>query len=302
MELIYFVYLEEEPLRIDKFLVSEIDEISRSLIQIYIKDNHVLVNDKVVKANYILKKGDEISVTIPDPVSYDIIAQDIPLDIYYEDNDVIVINKPTGMVVHPAVGNYQNTLVNALMFHCHDLSGINGVIRAGIVHRIDKDTSGLLVACKNDLAHKNLSEQFFRKTILRKYYAIVYGVINHNVGRIEAPIGRNMTYRQQMAVVEQGKPAVTNFKVLERFKKYTYVELSLETGRTHQIRVHMQYIGYPLVGDTVYGPKHVIGETGQFLHAKSLGFIHPRTKEYLEFDSPLPQYFEDFLNEIRQEE
>lgn len=302
MELIYFVYLEEEPLRVDKFLVSEIDEISRSLIQIYIKDNHVLVNDKVVKANYILKKGDEISVTIPEPVSYDVIAQDIPLDIYYEDNDVIVINKPTGMVVHPAVGNYQNTLVNALMFHCHDLSGINGVIRAGIVHRIDKDTSGLLVACKNDFAHKNLSEQFFRKTILRKYYAIVYGVINHNVGRIEAPIGRNMTYRQQMAVVEQGKPAVTNFKVLERFKKYTLVELSLETGRTHQIRVHMQYIGYPLVGDTVYGPKHVIGETGQFLHAKSLGFIHPRTKEYLEFDSPLPQYFEDFLNEIRQDE
>lgn len=302
MELIYFVYLEEEPLRVDKFLVSEIDEISRSLIQIYIKDDHVLVNDKVVKANYILKKGDEISVTIPEPVSYDVIAQDIPLDIYYEDNDVIVINKPTGMVVHPAVGNYQNTLVNALMFHCHDLSGINGVIRAGIVHRIDKDTSGLLVACKNDFAHKNLSEQFFRKTILRKYYAIVYGVINHNVGRIEAPIGRNMTYRQQMAVVEQGKPAVTNFKVLERFKKYTLVELSLETGRTHQIRVHMQYIGYPLVGDTVYGPKHVIGETGQFLHAKSLGFIHPRTKEYLEFDSPLPQYFEDFLNEIRQDE
>ncbi|MFA7010785.1 MAG: RluA family pseudouridine synthase, partial [Bacilli bacterium] len=196
MELMYFVYQQEEPMRLDKFLVSEIDDISRNLVQIYIKDDHVLVNDNVAKANYILKKGDEISLTIPDPVSNDIIAQDIPLDIYYEDNDVIVINKPTGMVVHPAVGNYQNTLVNALMFHCHDLSGINGVIRAGIVHRIDKDTSGLLVACKNDYAHRNLSEQFFHKTISRKYYAIVYGVINHNVGHIEAPIGRDMINRQ----------------------------------------------------------------------------------------------------------
>ncbi len=302
MELIYLVYQQEEPMRLDKFLVSELEEISRNTIQIYIKDDCVLVNEKIVKANFILKKGDKIHLTIPDPVSNDIIAQDIPLDIYYEDNDVIVVNKPTGMVVHPAVGNYQNTLVNALMYHCHDLSGINGVIRAGIVHRIDKDTSGLLVACKNDFAHRNLSEQFFNKTISRKYYAIVYGVINHNVGRIEAPIGRDMINRQQMAVAIQGKAAVTNFKVLERFKKYTLVELSLETGRTHQIRVHMKYIGHPLVGDYVYGPKNVIGETGQFLHAKTLGFIHPRTKEYLEFDSPLPKYFEDFLTELRNNE
>lgn len=298
----YFIYQQEEPMRIDKFLVNEMEDFSRNSIQIYIKDNHVLVNDKVVKANYILKKGDAISITIPDPIDNDIIAQDIPLDIYYEDSDVIVVNKPTGMVVHPAVGNYQNTLVNALMFHCHDLSGINGVIRAGIVHRIDKDTSGLLVACKNDFAHRSLSEQFFNKTISRKYYAIVYGVINHNVGRIEAPIGRDKFNRQQMTVIEHGKPAVTNFKVLERFKKYTLIELALETGRTHQIRVHMKYIGYPLVGDPVYGPKNVIGETGQFLHAKTLGFTHPRTKEYLEFDSPLPKYFEDFLNELRSNE
>ncbi len=298
----YFIYQQEEPMRIDKFLVNEMEDVSRNSIQIYIKENCVLVNDKVVKANHILKKNDAISITIPDPVNNDIVAQDIPLDIYYEDSDVIVVNKPTGMVVHPAVGNYQNTLVNALMFHCHDLSAINGVIRAGIVHRIDKDTSGLLVACKNDVAHRNLSEQFFNKTISRKYYAIVYGVINHNVGRIEAPIGRDIFNRQQMTVVEQGKSAVTNFKVLERFKKYTLVELSLETGRTHQIRVHMKYIGYPLVGDPVYGPKNVIGETGQFLHAKTLGFTHPRTKEYLEFDSPLPKYFEDFLNELRNNE
>ena len=302
MEVMYFIYQQEEPMRIDKFLVNEMEDFSRNSIQIYIKDNHVLVNDKVVKANYILKKGDAISITIPDPIDNDIIAQDIPLDIYYEDSDVIVVNKPTGMVVHPAVGNYQNTLVNALMFHCHDLSGINGVIRAGIVHRIDKDTSGLLVACKNDFAHRSLSEQFFNKTISRKYYAIVYGVINHNVGRIEAPIGRDKFNRQQMTVIEHGKPAVTNFKVLERFKKYTLIELALETGRTHQIRVHMKYIGYPLVGDPVYGPKNVIGETGQFLHAKTLGFTHPRTKEYLEFDSPLPKYFEDFLNELRSNE
>jgi len=302
MEVMYFIYQQEEPMRIDKFLVNEMEDFSRNSIQIYIKDNHVLVNDKVVKTNYILKKGDAISITIPDPIDNDIIAQDIPLDIYYEDSDVIVVNKPTGMVVHPAVGNYQNTLVNALMFHCHDLSGINGVIRAGIVHRIDKDTSGLLVACKNDFAHRSLSEQFFNKTISRKYYAIVYGVINHNVGRIEAPIGRDKFNRQQMTVIEHGKPAVTNFKVLERFKKYTLIELALETGRTHQIRVHMKYIGYPLVGDPVYGPKNVIGETGQFLHAKTLGFTHPRTKEYLEFDSPLPKYFEDFLNELRSNE
>ncbi|MDD3171680.1 MAG: RluA family pseudouridine synthase [Bacilli bacterium] len=302
MEIKYFVYQEEEPQRIDKYLASEIEETTRSLVQIYIKDGNALVNDKVVKANYLLEKGDEIKITIPDPISNDVLPQNIPLDIYYEDSDVIVVNKPSGMVVHPAVGNYQDTLVNALMYHCQDLSGINGVIRAGIVHRIDKDTSGLLVACKNDFSHKNLSEQFFNKTVSRIYYAIVYGVINHNLGRIEAPIGRDIQNRQQMTVVENGKNAVTNFKVLERFKKYTLVELSLETGRTHQIRVHMKYIGFPLVGDPIYGPKNVIGEHGQFLHAKTLGFTHPRTKKFLQFESPLPDYFEEFLKEIRNEE
>lgn len=301
MEIKYFVYQNENQERIDKYLANELEESTRTQVQLYIKDSLVLVNDRIVKSNYILKNNDEIKITIPDPVEQNVIAQDIPLDIYYEDSDVIVINKPSGMVVHPAVGNYKDTLVNALLYHCKDLSGINGVIRAGIVHRIDKDTSGLLVACKNDLAHKSLSEQFQKKSTTRKYYAIVYGVINHNLGKIDAPVGRDPIYRQQMAVVEGGKNAVTHFKVIERFKKYTLVELTLETGRTHQIRVHMKYIGFPLVGDPLYGPKRIIGTHGQFLHAKTLGFTHPRTGEFMEFESPLPDYFVDFLNEIRQE-
>ncbi len=299
MEKKYLTYDLEEASRIDKYLCSEIEEMSRNSIQILIKNSQVLVNGEVVKANYILKTGDNISITIPDPVSDDILPQDIPLDIYYEDSDVIVVNKPSGMVVHPAVGNTKDTLVNALMYHCKDLSAINGVIRAGIVHRIDKDTSGLLVACKNDFAHQSLSEQFFNKTVKRKYYAICYGEINHNLGKIDAPIGRDLTNRQMMAVVDNGKRAVTHFKVLERFNGFTLLELILETGRTHQIRVHMKYIGHPLLGDPIYGPKNVVGDHGQFLHAKTLGFIHPRTKEFLEFESPLPDYFEDKLNELR---
>lgn len=299
MEKKYLTYDLEDTSRIDKYLCSEIEEMSRNSIQILIKNSQVLVNGEVVKANYILKNGDNISITIPDPVSDDILPQDIPLDIYYEDSDVIVVNKPSGMVVHPAVGNTKDTLVNALMYHCKDLSAINGVIRAGIVHRIDKDTSGLLVACKNDFAHQSLSEQFFNKTVKRKYYAICYGEINHNLGKIDAPIGRDLTNRQMMAVVDNGKRAVTHFKVLERFNGFTLLELILETGRTHQIRVHMKYIGHPLLGDPIYGPKNVVGDHGQFLHAKTLGFIHPRTKEFLEFESPLPDYFEDKLNELR---
>lgn len=299
MEKKYLTYDLEEASRIDKYLCSEIEEMSRNSIQILIKNSQVLVNGEVVKANYILKTGDNISITIPNPVSDDILPQDIPLDIYYEDSDVIVVNKPSGMVVHPAVGNTKDTLVNALMYHCKDLSAINGVIRAGIVHRIDKDTSGLLVACKNDFAHQSLSEQFFNKTVKRKYYAICYGEINHNLGKIDAPIGRDLTNRQMMAVVDNGKRAVTHFKVLERFNGFTLLELILETGRTHQIRVHMKYIGHPLLGDPIYGPKNVVGDHGQFLHAKTLGFIHPRTKEFLEFESPLPDYFEDKLNELR---
>jgi len=302
MEVKYFIYEENEPCRIDKYLAVELDDLSRSMIQQLIKDNFVLVNGKNVKANYVLRLDDKIEVTINDPVESEITAENIPLDVYYEDQDVIVVNKPSGMVVHPAIGNHSGTLVNALMYHCKDLSSINGIIRAGIVHRIDKDTSGLLIACKNDLAHKSLSEQFFNKTVTRKYYAICYGVINHNLGKIDAPIGRDSQNRQMMTVVEGGKKAVTHFKVIERFKKYTLVELQLETGRTHQIRTHMKYIGYPLVGDPVYGPRKVIGDNGQFLHAKTLGFTHPRTGEFMEFDSPLPKYFSDFLEEIKYEE
>ncbi len=285
--------------RLDKFISDEIEEMSRNSAQILIKSNNVLVNGKCEKASYILKLGDKIEISVPDPVTDDIVAEDIPLDIYYEDSDVIVINKPSGMVVHPAVGNLHGTLVNALMYHCKDLSAINGVIRAGIVHRIDKDTSGLLVACKNDFSHQDLSQQFFNKTVKRKYYAICIGEINHNLGKIDAPIGRDPKNRQMMAVVDNGKHAVTHFKVLERFKGYTLVELQLETGRTHQIRVHMKYIGFPLLGDPLYGPKKVEGEHGQYLHAKTLGFVHPRTKELLEFDSPLPDYFKEKLEELR---
>lgn len=301
MELKKLLYQNEEPIRIDKFLTEEFEDLSRNSIQILIKNNAVTVNGNVVKANYILKNNDEIEIMFDDAVDSEILPEDIPLDVYYEDEDVIVVNKPSGMVVHPAVGNFTGTLVNALMYHCKDLSGINGVIRAGIVHRIDKDTSGLLVACKNDMAHKSLSEQFFNKTVSRKYYAIVYGEIKHKLGKIDAPIGRSPNNRQMMGIVQDGKSAVTHFKVLERFNGYTFVELSLETGRTHQIRVHMQYIGHPLVGDPVYGPKNVIGTHGQYLHAKTLGFVHPRTNQYISFESPLPDFYEEFLNELRKQ-
>ena len=297
----FLIYDGQDSERIDKFLANELEDLSRSSIQMLIKDKYVLVNEEVVKSNFLLKNGDEISITIPDPVNDEILAEDIPLDVYYEDSDVIVINKPSGMVVHPAVGNTKGTLVNALMYHCKDLSGINGVIRAGIVHRIDKDTSGLLVACKNDKSHQHLSEQFFNKTVKRKYYAICYGEINHNLGKIDAPIGRDLSNRQTMTVVDGGKHAITHFKVLERFKGFTLLELVLETGRTHQIRVHMKYIGHPLLGDPVYGPRNVVGENGQFLHAKTLGFTHPKTNEFLEFESPLPDYFLEKINELREE-
>lgn len=292
MDVKYFnISNEENEQRIDKFLADNLEDFSRTQVQQLIKDQNVLVNDNPVKANYLLEAEDIIKVTIPDPVTIDIKAENIPLDIYYEDEDVIVVNKPSGMVVHPAIGNYSGTLVNALMYHCKNLSGINGELKAGIVHRIDKDTSGLLVSCKSDLAQKSLSLQFYNKTVTRIYYAIVYGVINHNLGRIDAPIGRDPDNRQRMAVVDGGKRAVTNFKVLQRFKEFTLLELKLETGRTHQIRAHMRYIDHPVVGDPLYGPKKVIGDHGQFLHAKTLGFQHPKTGEFLEFDSPLPDYF-----------
>ena len=296
----YIIEKDENQIRLDKFLTSELDDFSRTQVQNLIKDGNVLVNEKAQKANYILSIGDEVMVTIPDPVDIDIKKEDIPLDIYYEDDDVIVINKPSGMVVHPALGNYSGTVVNALMYHCKDLSGINGVNRAGIVHRIDKDTSGLIVCCKSDLAMKSLSHQFLEKSVDRKYIAICYGVINHNLGRIDAPLGRDPDNRKRYAVVDDGKHAVTNFKVLERFKEYSLLELALDTGRTHQIRVHMKYIGHPIVGDPLYGPRNVIGENGQYLHAQTLGFTHPRTGERLEFTSPLPDFFKEFLEELRQ--
>ena len=315
----YFIYQQEEPMRIDKFLVNEMEDFSRNSIQIYIKDNHVLVNDKVVKANYILKKGDAISITIPDPIDNDIIAQDIPLDIYYEDSDVIVVNKPTGMVVHPAVGNYQNTLVNALMFHCHDLSGINGVIRAGIVHRIDKDTSGLLLVAKNEWAQIYLAKQFFNHTVDRKYYALVWGDMEEEEGTVNAHIGRNPKDRLVMTTFpdgEDGRHAITHWKVVERFGYVTLVECRLETGRTHQIRIHMKSIGHPLFNDAKYGGDQILKGTTftkykqyinncfeliprQALHAKQLGFIHPNTGEHLFFDSEMPSDLDAVLNKWR---
>lgn len=300
MERLVLVYKEVEELRIDKYLASELDDMTRTQIQLLITDKNVTVNGNVIKSNYKLKLDDMIEITIPDPVECDILPENIPLDVYYEDEDLIVINKPSGMVVHPGNGNYEHTLVNALMYHCKDLSSINGVNRPGIVHRIDKDTSGLIVACKNDFSHKELSKQFMDKTVSRKYYAICHGVITHNQGKIDAPIGRNPDNRQQMGVVENGKYAKTHFKVLERFEKYTLCEMQLETGRTHQIRVHMKYIGFPVAGDPLYGPRKVVGNNGQYLHAKTLGFVHPRTGQYMEFDSPLPDFYEEFLKELRE--
>lgn len=285
-------------MRLDKFLVLEFPNYSRSQLQALVKKCEVTVNGETVKNNYILKDEDSIIINFPAPVESHIEKENIPLDIVYEDSDIIVVNKPSGMVTHPAVGNRTGTLVNALLYHCTDLSGINGEMRAGIVHRLDKDTSGLIVACKNDFAHKALSEQFANKEVNKIYYAICYGVIPNNQLKINAPIGRNPQLRQQMQVIENGKDAVTNVKVLERFRDFTLVECKLETGRTHQIRVHLAYIGYPLLGDPVYGPKKVIGTHGQFLHAKKLGFYHPRTKEYMEFDSPLPDYFKEMVDEL----
>jgi 23S rRNA pseudouridine1911/1915/1917 synthase len=296
----FIKYEKQELMRIDKFLATELEDVSRSLIQDLIEKEKVLVNEKIVKPSLLLKFGDMIEVLEDEVVSSDIVPEDIPLDIYYEDSDLLVVNKPTGMVVHPAVGHYSNTLVNALMFHCNDLSGINGVERPGIVHRIDKDTSGLLVVCKNDISHKELSRQLAEKTVTRKYIAICSGVIPHNFGKIDAPLGRNPNNRQQNTVVEGGKPAITHFKVIERLPNHTIVECSLETGRTHQIRVHMQYIGFPVLGDPMYGHKKSNSVTGQYLHAQTLGFIHPKTKKYLEFSAPLPHYFEEMIEQLKK--
>lgn len=291
--------------RIDKFLSCRLEEVSRSYIQKLIKEGHVSVNGKPVKANYKLGAGDEISVEIPEAKEPDILPEGIPLDILYEDQDILVVNKPKGMVVHPAAGHYSGTLVNALMYHCKDsLSGINGVMRPGIVHRIDMDTTGSLLVCKNDEAHRILAEQLKEHTIRREYHAIVYGNIKEDTGTVDAPIGRHPTDRKKMSINHKnGKQAVTHYEVLERFGNFTYIRCRLETGRTHQIRVHMASLHHPLLGDEVYGPSSrppFPGLKGQVLHAKILGIYHPATGEYMEFDAPLPQYFVDLLQKLRR--
>jgi 23S rRNA pseudouridine1911/1915/1917 synthase len=286
--------------RIDK-VVSTLDpEWSRSQVQQWIKDGNVLVNGAQIKTNYKCSLNDKLEINIPEPEALDVVAEEMDLEIFYEDADVLVVNKPKGMVVHPAPGHMTGTLVNGLMAHCKDLSGINGVLRPGIVHRIDKDTSGLLMVAKNDMAHESLVNQLVAKTVTRKYKALVHGNIQHDHGTIDAPLGRDQRDRQSMTVVDNGKNAVTHFNVLERFKDFTFVECQLETGRTHQIRVHMKYIGYPLAGDPKYGPKKTLDLGGQALHAGLLGFDHPRTGEYLEFEAPLPEYFVKLLNDLRE--
>lgn len=302
MEDIKITVVEEAGQRIDKILVKALTDFSRTQIQMLIQDGHVLVNGKAIKASYKVEVNDEVMVHIPEPESTDILAEDIPLDIVYEDQDVIVVNKPTGMIVHPSAGIYKGTLVNALLYHCHDLSGINGVMRPGIVHRIDKETSGLLMVAKNDMAHASLSEQLQEHTVIRRYLALVHGLISHEFGRIEAPIGRDPKDRQKMTCTDKNaKDAITNFKVLERFKDMTLVECRLETGRTHQIRVHMQYIGHPVYGDPQHGLKRDDTTYGQYLHAKILGFVHPRTGEDMYFESELPDFFKAKLDELRNE-
>ena len=293
------VSLDDAGNRIDKYISEKYPDISRTYIQKLINDKYVKVNDKNVKSNYKVNMNDRVEVTIPEVSELEIQDEEIPLDILYEDSDVIVINKPKQMVVHPAHGHYSGTLVNALMFHCKDqLSGINGVMRPGIVHRIDMDTTGAIVICKNDYAHNFLAEQLKEHSITRRYEAIVHNVIKNDSGTVNAKIGRHPNNRLKMeANVNNGKDAITHYKVLERFKNFTHIECQLETGRTHQIRVHMASIGYPLLGDTVYGPSHCPYKlTGQTLHARTLGFIHPTTKEYMEFEAPLPEYFKHLLN------
>ena len=282
--------------RIDRFLADSQD-LTRSFLQKILKEGEVIVNGKSVKANYKLRKGDRIEFEIPEAVEPDIVAEDIPLSILYEDADVLVVDKPKGMVVHPAAGHYSRTLVNAAMYHCKgELSGINGVLRPGIVHRIDRDTTGSIIICKNDMAHNEIARQLKEHSISRRYRAIVTGVLKDEEGTIEGAIGRDKKHRKKMAITADGKPAVTHYRVLQRFKHYTYVECVLETGRTHQIRVHMASIGHPLLGDEVYGRRSDKYKCeGQCLHAMTLGFHHPRTGEYIEVNAPLPPYFEHLL-------
>ena len=294
-----FPEIADSGLRIDKYLSTVNEQLSRSYIQKLLKSGLVLVDGKPVKASYQIDEGDVISLDIPEAVEPEIEPENMDLDILYEDQDVILVNKPKGMVVHPAAGHYSHTLVNGLMYHCKDqLSGINGVMRPGIVHRIDMDTTGVIIACKNDMAHNSIAAQLKEHSITRRYQAIVHGVLKDDAGTIEGPIGRHPTDRKKMSInYNNGKSAVTHYKVLKRFRQYTHVECRLETGRTHQIRVHMASIGHPLLGDLVYGPGKcpIPGLQGQTLHAGVLGFIHPRTGEYMEFTAPLPEYFAKHL-------
>lgn len=299
----FFINSENQGERIDKFLSSKLSNISRSYIHKLIEDGNITVNQNSVNKKYKLSKNDMINVKIPKPQELEVIAENIPLDIVYEDNDLLIVNKPKNMVVHPAPGNYSSTLVNALLYHCkNSLSGINGVIRPGIVHRIDKDTSGLLIVAKNDTSHKKLAEQIKNHSFTREYEAVVYGNLKEDTGTINANIARHKTDRKKMAVVPLlGRNAVTHYTVLKRYGNFTHIKLKLETGRTHQIRVHMSYIGHPVVGDEVYAnPKNNPFKflKGQCLHAKTIGFIHPTTKEYMEFTSPLPEYFQKILNKL----
>ncbi len=294
----YQIGIEEDDERIDKWISSALTDLSRSYIQKCIKEGQVYVNDVPRKASYRLKVDDEIVFRIPEAVEPSICAEDIPLSVLYEDEDVLIVDKPKGMVVHPAPGHYSGTLVNAVLYHCQgQLSGINGVLRPGIVHRIDRDTTGSLVVCKNDRSHREIAVQLKDHSMTRSYRAIVHGVLKTDEGTVDAPIGRDEKDRRRMAINDKnGKPAVTHYKVLKRFREYTYIECRLETGRTHQIRVHMTSIGHPLLGDEVYGNRRSpFRLDGQTLHAYTLGFIHPGTQEYLEVSAPLPAYFEHLL-------
>ncbi|MGN1051256.1 MAG: RluA family pseudouridine synthase [Acutalibacteraceae bacterium] len=295
------VSLQFDNIRIDKYLSLIYQDFTRSYFSNLLENSNVLVNGFAVAKNYKVKTGDRIVFQIPEPISYDVKAENIPLDIIYEDDDLLVVNKEKGMVVHPAPGNYTGTLVNALMYHCKDnLSGINGVLRPGILHRIDKNTSGLLIVAKNDLSHNFLAEQIKEHSFTREYEAVVYGGFKKDWGTVDAPIGRNPADRKKMCVTEKNsKNAVTHYSIIQKYNGFSHIKCSLETGRTHQIRVHMAYIGHPVAGDDVYGPKKVIKELhGQCLHAKKIGFIHPTTRQYIEFDSFLPPYFMNFISVI----